>query len=143
VATHLHLAEIVETTTQYLVATQFLPPGPLTWVQTLTEVNTWELKEQLTAYYRPLYQELRARDALHLQRQHGSVDDYAESFNNLTIKVPGMTLEDNLYMFIRGLKTNIQISVAMHDPKTVEHARILAFSADGILLCVTRTRVRT
>jgi hypothetical protein len=40
VATHLHLAEIIEPTTQYLVATQFLAPGPLTWVQTLTEVNT-------------------------------------------------------------------------------------------------------
>jgi hypothetical protein len=50
VATHLHLAEIIEPTTQYLVATQFLAPGPLAWVQTLTEVNTWEqLKELLTA----------------------------------------------------------------------------------------------
>jgi hypothetical protein len=50
VATHLHLAEIVEPTPKYMVATQFLAPGPLTWVQTLTEVNTWEqLKDQLTA----------------------------------------------------------------------------------------------
>jgi hypothetical protein len=57
VATHLHLAEIIEPTTQYLIATQFLAPDPLTWVQTLTEVNTWEqLKEQLTSYYRPLHQ---------------------------------------------------------------------------------------
>jgi hypothetical protein len=46
VATHLHLAEIIEPTTQCLVASQFLTPGPLTWVQTLTEVNTREqLKE--------------------------------------------------------------------------------------------------
>jgi hypothetical protein len=116
------------------VATQFLAPGPLTWVQTLTEVNTWEqLKEQLTAYYRHLHQELRARDALHLLRQNGSVDDYAKSFHNLTIKVPGMTLEEKLYLFIKGLKTNIQISVAMQDPKTVEQAKMLASSADGIL----------
>jgi hypothetical protein len=134
VATHLHLADIIEPTTQYLVATQFLAAGPLTWVQTLTEVNTWEqLKEQLTSYYRPLHQELRARDALHLLRQRGSVDDYAKSFNNLVIKVPGMTLEEKLYIFIKGLKTNIQISVAMQDPSTVEQAKILAASADGIL----------
>jgi Retrotransposon gag protein len=134
VATHLHLAEIIEPTTQYLVATQFLAPGPLTWVQTLTEVTTWEqLKEQLTSYYRPLRQELRARDALHLLRQRGSVDDYAKSFHNLTIKVPGMTLEEKLYIFIKGLKTNIQISVAMQDPRTIEQAKILAASADGIL----------
>jgi hypothetical protein len=79
VATHTYLAEIIEPTTQYMVATQFLAPGPLTWVQTLTEVSTWEqLKDQLTAYHRPLHQVLRARDALHLLRQRGSVDDYAK-----------------------------------------------------------------
>jgi hypothetical protein len=50
VATHLHLADIIEPTAQYLVATQFLAPGPLTSVQTLTEVNKWEqLKDQLTS----------------------------------------------------------------------------------------------
>jgi hypothetical protein len=43
-----------------------------------------------------------------------------------------MTLEEKLYMFIKGL-TNNQISVAMQDPKTVEQAEILASSADGIL----------
>jgi Retrotransposon gag protein len=134
VATHLHLAEIVEPITQYLVATQFLVPGPLTWVQKLTEVNTWEqLEELLTAYYRPLHQELRARDALHILRQRGSVDDCAKSFNNLVIKVPGMTLDEKLYIFIKGLKTNIQIIVAMQDPSTVEQAKIMAASADGIL----------
>jgi Retrotransposon gag protein len=105
VATHLHVAEIIEPTTHYMVATKFLAPGPLTWVQTLTEVNTWEqLKNKLTAYYRPLLQELRARNALHLLRQRGSVGDHAKSFNNLTAKVPGMTLEENLYLCINFLK---------------------------------------
>jgi hypothetical protein len=44
-----------------------------------------------------------------------------------------MTLEEKLYMFIKGLKTNIQISVSMQDTKTVELSKILASSADGIL----------
>jgi Retrotransposon gag protein len=84
-------------------------------------VNTWEqLRDQLTSYYRPLHQELRDRDALHLLRQRGSVDDYAKSFTNLIIRIPGMTLEEKLYIFIKGLKTNIQISVDMQDPTTVE-----------------------
>jgi hypothetical protein len=39
VATHLHLADISEPTTQYLVATQFLAAGPLTWVQTVDSVD--------------------------------------------------------------------------------------------------------
>jgi hypothetical protein len=38
-ATHLHLAEIIDPTTQYIFATKFLAPGPLTWVQALTGVN--------------------------------------------------------------------------------------------------------
>jgi hypothetical protein len=42
VATHLHLADSIEPTTQYLVATRLLAAGPLTWVQILTEENTWE-----------------------------------------------------------------------------------------------------
>jgi Retrotransposon gag protein len=74
-----------------------------------------------------------AREALHLLRQRGSVDDYAKSFNHLIIKVPGMTLEEKLYIFIKGLKTNIQISVTMQDPTIFEQAKILAASADGIL----------
>jgi hypothetical protein len=47
----------------------------------------------------------------------GGVDDYAKSFNNLVIKVPGMTLEEKLYIFIKGLKTNIQISVDIQGPQ--------------------------
>jgi hypothetical protein len=54
-----------------------------------------------------------------------------KSFHNLTIKVPGMTLEEKLHIFIKGLKTNIQISVAMQDPRTIEQAKILAASADA------------
>jgi hypothetical protein len=50
-----------------------------------------------------------------------------------TIKVPGMTLEEKLYLFTRGLNTNIQISVAMQNPNAVEQAKILASSTDGIL----------
>jgi hypothetical protein len=44
-----------------------------------------------------------------------------------------MALEGKLYLFIKGLKTNIQMSVAMQDPKTVQQDKILASSADGIL----------
>jgi hypothetical protein len=50
-----------------------------------------------------------------------------------------MTLEEKLYIFIKGLKTNIQISVAMEDPTTVEQAKILAASADGFLSQQRRT----
>jgi hypothetical protein len=65
-----------------------------------------------------------ARDALHLLYQRVSVDDYTKSFSNLKIKVPGMTLEEKLYLFIKRLKTKIKISVAMQDPKAVKQAKI-------------------
>jgi hypothetical protein len=62
VDTHLQLASISNPSTQFLVAAQFLVAGPLSWVQTLTEVATLsDLKSQMMSYYQPLLDELRAR----------------------------------------------------------------------------------
>jgi hypothetical protein len=87
----------------------------------------------MTRYYQPLHEELRARDALHVLRQRGTVDEYSKAYNELVIKVPQMTLEEKLYTFIKGLKYNVQVSVSLQSPTTVEQAKLLAASADGIL----------
>jgi Ty3 transposon capsid-like protein len=84
-------------------------------------------------YYQPLHEEFRARDSLHSLRQRGTVDEYSKAFNELVIKVPQMTLEEKLYVFIKGLKHNVQVSVSLHSPTTIEQAKLLAASADGIL----------
>jgi Retrotransposon gag protein len=134
VDTHLQLASIFDPALQLLVATQFLAPGPLTWVQTLNGVTTWtDLKEQMISYYQPLHEELRARDSLHSLRQRGTVDEYSKAFNELVVKVPQMTLEEKFYVFIKGLKHNVQVSVSLHSPSTIEQAKLLAASAVGIL----------
>jgi Retrotransposon gag protein len=115
VDTHLHLASIGDPALQLLVTTQFLAPGPLTWVQTLDGVTTWTaLKEQMVSYYQPLDEKLRARDSLHGLRQLGIVDEYAKALNELVIKVPQMTLEEKRYVFTKGLKHNVQVSVSLH-----------------------------
>jgi hypothetical protein len=44
-----------------------------------------------------------------------------------------MTLKEKLYIFIKGLKTNIQINVTMQDPSAVEQTKIPAAGADQIL----------
>jgi Retrotransposon gag protein len=94
-------------------------------------VTTWaELKTQMVSY---LHEELRARDALHLLRQRGNVDEYSKAYNDLVIKVPQMTPEEKLYTFNKGLKYNVQVSVSLQSPTTVEQAKLLAASADGIL----------
>jgi hypothetical protein len=134
VETHLQLASINDPEVQFLVATQFLSAVPLTWVQTLTNVNTWAaLKAKMVTFYQPLHEERRARDALHDLRQRGSVDDYAKAFTLLVVKVPMMTLEEQLYTFVKGLKPQVQVSVALQNPTTLEEAKLLASSADGIL----------
>jgi hypothetical protein len=98
VDTHLQLASVHDPATQFIVATQFLAAGPLTWVQTIPGLTTWaELKSQMTKYYQPLHEELRARDALHVLRQRGTVDEYARNYN-----------EEKLYTFIKGLKYSVQ-----------------------------------
>jgi Retrotransposon gag protein len=120
VDTHLQLASITDLSTQFLVATQFLATGSLTWVQTLEGVTAWaELKTQMVSYYQPLHEELTARDALHLLRLRGTVDEYFKAYNDLVIKVPQMTLEEKLYTFIKGLKYNVQVSVSLQSPTTV------------------------
>jgi Retrotransposon gag protein len=134
VDTHLQLASIGDPALQLLVATQFLVPGLLTWVQTLEGVTTWTaLKEQMINYYQPPHEELRARDSLHSLRQRRTGDEYSKAFNELVIKVPQMTLEEKLYVFIKGLKHNVQVSVSLHSPTTIEQAKLLAANADGIL----------
>jgi Retrotransposon gag protein len=134
VETHLQLSAISDPEMQFLVATQFLAAAPLTWVQTLRDVSTWDaLKAKMVTFYQPLHEELRARDALHSLRQRGSVDDYAKAFTLLVVKVPQMTLEEQLYNFIKGLKAQVQVSVALQSPTTLEEAKLLASSADGIL----------
>jgi hypothetical protein len=44
-----------------------------------------------------------------------------------------MTLDEQLYSFITGLKPQVQVSVALQSPSTVEDAKLLASSVDGIL----------
>jgi Retrotransposon gag protein len=58
-------------------------------------------------FYQPLHEELRARDALYAFRQRGSVDDYAKAFDFLVVKVPQMTIEEQLYLFNKGLKPQV------------------------------------
>jgi hypothetical protein len=47
--------------------------------------------------------------------------------------VPQTTLEEKLYIFIKGLKHNVQIRLSLHSPTTIEQEKLLAASADGIL----------
>jgi hypothetical protein len=45
VDTHLQMVSVQDPATQFLVATQFLAAGPLTWVHTIPGLATWiELK---------------------------------------------------------------------------------------------------
>jgi hypothetical protein len=66
---------------------------------------------QMTRYYQPLHEGLRARDALYVLWKRGTVDEYSKAYNELAIKVPQMTLEEKLYTFIKGLKQNVQVGV--------------------------------
>jgi hypothetical protein len=59
--------------------------------------------------------------------------EYSKAFNELVIKLPQMTLEEKLYVFIEVLKHNVDVSLSLHSPTTVEQAKLLAACADGIL----------
>jgi Ty3 transposon capsid-like protein len=78
----------------------------------------------MVAFYQPLHEVRRTRDSLHDLRQRGSVDNYAKAFTLLVVKVPQMTLDEQLYSFIKGLKPQVQVSVALQSPSTLEEAKL-------------------
>jgi hypothetical protein len=48
-----------------LVATQFLNPDVMTWYQSTSNITNWEqLKQAMTAYYKPHNEQVNARDVL-------------------------------------------------------------------------------
>jgi hypothetical protein len=70
----------------------------------------------MVIFFKPLREEVRARDAFYVIRQLGSVDDYAKSVTLLVVMVPQMPSEEQLYRFIKGLKTQVYVSFALQTP---------------------------
>ena len=123
-------------------ASSFLHQAAATWwrahcimAATSTGVNqitTWkEFTEQIVAQFKPINSSKLARERLFTLRQTNSVMSYVYQFNLLCLDIPGITDEEKLDKFKRGLKPSIQLEVETRDPPTFTEATLLAQRIDS------------
>ena len=96
-------------------------------------ISTWkEFYAAITAEFQPINTTKIARDRLAELRQRNSVQSYAFEFRNITAEIPGMTEDEKVDKFIRGLKEKTRQEVDIRDPKTLDEAIRIADRYDSI-----------
>lgn len=77
---------------------------------------------------------LEARDKLAKLVQHGTVASYAEEFLSLVLAVPGMTEEEKVDQFTRGLLRQARKEVTLRECVTLQQAMTIASKVDALYL---------
>lgn len=96
-------------------------------------IKDWdEFETALSAQFKPANSVERARDKLARLQQTSSVKAYADAFRNLVMEIPGISDDELLDRFKRGLKLRTRQEVAIRRPKTLEEAEQLADEIDTI-----------
>ena len=151
----LHKAEIylaavgiLETTQAVLIGSSYLEGPALSWWRWyLNEANqgrlpqllTWNLfKQNLIEKFKPLNAERIAWEKLQSLQQRGSVVDYTNRFQLISIDIPDMSERDKMYRYLTGLKPDIRLHVEMQHPTTLNEAMSFAQTADATMFMVRR-----
>lgn len=99
-----------------------------------TPIKTWDhFAAALRQQFRPVNTAKTARDRLVNLRQTRSVQDYAYHFRSIIIDIPGMTEDEKIDRFVRGLKDRIRQEVDLREPGTLDKAISLADRYDAML----------
>ena len=99
------------------------PPSPVR--------TTWnEFKKVFLETYRPIEASETARATLHAIRQTGSVAGYIDTFLKHLNYVDNMAMEDQIFLFKRGLSYQLAKEIGMHHPKTLTEAMNYAQRAE-------------
>lgn len=99
------------------------PPSPVR--------TTWEaFKTVFLDTYRPIEASETARAALHAIRQTGSVAGYIDVFLKHLNYVDNMAMEDQIFLFKKGLSYQLAKEIGMHHPKTLTEAMNYAQRAE-------------
>lgn len=96
-------------------------------------ITTWEkFKEAVTKEFRPARTAQLARDRLASLRQTGTVDQYVREFRALQLLIPGMSEEEALDRFVRGLMPRVRQEVRVRFPQTLSDAETLAITYESV-----------
>jgi len=122
------------------LAVTFLRGSALRWYRCAERQDTngglrnWNnFTHEMKLFFLASNTETVIRNKLANLKQLGSVNKYNDLYNALIIEIVGMDATTKRDMYIRGLKSTIQLHVALKDPKSLEEAQRLALDIDGIL----------
>ncbi|KAL1914177.1 uncharacterized protein VTP21DRAFT_10257 [Calcarisporiella thermophila] len=85
-----------------------------------TEWDTF--KNEVIIMFQPINSVKHARDKLADLRQRRSVQEYAVTFRSLAMQIPGITEEELIDKFIRGLKVQTRKEIEYKNPPTLNEA---------------------
>ena len=98
-------------------------------------MNDMHFFHELKKAFRDVDHEHRLRQKLSILRQTQSVQAYIAAFRGIVVELGDEAPNDNdqLYMFIAGLKPAVQLQVRLQRPKLLTEAEELAEATDSAL----------
>ena len=103
------------------------------------EELTWQdFSTSIRAEFKPVSSRSMARDKLATLRQHTSVATYTHEFRALILEIPGMTEDERLDRYKRGLKYNIRKELELREPSTMSEAIRMAERLDAVEFSLNR-----
>lgn len=81
-----------------------------------------EFCKAMQTEFKPTNTKQLARDKLAECKQTKSILDYTDRFRDICREIPGMNEEEKLDKFMRGLREETHIQVALREPKSVHEA---------------------
>ena len=95
-------------------------------------VNWVDFYNAISYEFQPINTRKIARDRLAELRQRNSVQQYAHEFRTITADIPGISEDEKIDRFVRGLKDRTRQEVDIRDPKTLDEAVRIADRYDTI-----------
>ncbi|PRW56319.1 putative retrotransposon protein [Chlorella sorokiniana] len=120
--------------------------APLDWWRSLEDSvdlrpSTWEnFKIELENTFQTINPVETARNKLALLEQVTTVRQYATQFRSTALLIPGITDEEKMDRFIRGLKLEVQKETRFKTPKSFDEAVQIAERYEGVTYQVQMPR---
>jgi Retrotransposon gag protein/Zinc knuckle len=97
-------------------------------------ITAWpEFCSAVEQQFSPINPTTTARNRLYSLAQRASVAAYADEFRKLILRVPDLSVDEQVNRFIHGLKPHIRIQVALREPTTLDQAVRVADTCDRLV----------
>ncbi|KAA8498187.1 hypothetical protein FVE85_5772 [Porphyridium purpureum] len=113
-------------------AATYLRGSALIWYMTQQRFTSWDtFATALEVAFMPPHASRAARDELANLSQSGSIVEYTNAFSRITMMIPGITQDEKMDRFVRGLRSQIRVEVLKASVSTVDQAMQVACAAES------------